>query len=130
MQGARVETKKRGLSDVDDTNIMQFKDNTSSMIDMQLNKMISKNSQAANSNGNDGNGSPSKKSMDFPSPFEFEESKTLQFEIQPSPAAIIDTATCQNGRHESSNEDDEDFYDCRDDTERLVNGTHSNGSSS
>jgi hypothetical protein len=37
----RFESKKRGMSDVDDTNIRQLQDNTSNMIQQQLTRMIS-----------------------------------------------------------------------------------------
>jgi len=44
----KIEAKKRGMSDVDDTNIKQLKDNTSNMIQTQLQKMMSSISKNQN----------------------------------------------------------------------------------
>lgn len=41
----RVEAKRRGMSDVDDTNIKQLQENTTNMIQAQLSRMASTNAK-------------------------------------------------------------------------------------
>lgn len=58
------------MSDVDDNNLKALKDNTSSMIDLQLSRMKSTQLVKVNSQGSDSADSPSKKVMEMPTHFD------------------------------------------------------------
>jgi hypothetical protein len=92
------------------------------MIDLQLTRMISKNSQVNLDNLSQV--SPSKKNS-FPSPFEFEENKVSAFEMKPiqlDDLALKDKKISIKDKKvdsDSNDDDDDEFYDCRNDHEEI-----------